>query len=86
MAITSILQVGDRLAVADILEIRMIPVDKTNPMPDNTIITRVSLIDLGRKGGYRAIHFGGNTGPMYKNIGTNLPTQDATIVAIYEPK
>lgn len=78
-------KIGDKITAAEMGEIQIVPVNKTVPMPDGTTIKRVNLIDLGREG-YRAIHFGGDSGPMYKDRGSNEFTTEATVVAIFRPK
>lgn len=78
-------KVGDKITAAEMSEIQIVPVNKTEPMPAGTTITRVNLIDLGREG-YRAIHFGGEKGLMYKDRGINEFTGEATVVAIFKPK
>ena len=85
MANIQVLKVGDKISAADALEIRLIPVEKNNPMPDGTTITKVNVLDLGRDG-YRIIHYGSNTGPMYKNPGNNTITQEVVVTNIYIPQ
>lgn len=79
------LKPGDRLTIDELKRHLLIPVNKTEPMPANTLITRVNAMDLGRDG-YLFIHFGGATGPMYKDRGNNEFSADCVVNAIFKPR
>jgi hypothetical protein len=78
-------KVGDTISLAELLEIIIIPVNKETPLADNTTITRVNLIDLGRVEGFKAIHYGGEKGMMHKDRGNNELPATAKIVNIFKP-
>lgn len=78
------ISVGEMINPTEAQGAVLIPVNKTEAMPPNTLITRVNILDL--REGSLIIHYGGATGPMYKNAGTNVITAEVRVNAVFTPR